>query len=60
MPTLINKEWKPNIGFPTEYGFKARHSPSHMEQAPAKARWANFLDSLGIMPKDRGLYLNNC
>jgi hypothetical protein len=56
LPTLMDNEWKPNIGFPTQSGFKAGRSPSHVEKAPAKAGWVNFIDILGIMPNDKGLY----
>ncbi len=56
LPTLVKKNWKPNVGCPINAGSRTSASLCDQEKATAKASWVNFVEALGLGPEDDGFY----
>jgi hypothetical protein len=56
LPTLVKKEWKPNVGCTINAHVQTDTSLCDQEKASAKASWVNFVAALGLGPEDDGFY----
>ncbi|GAW20872.1 hypothetical protein ANO14919_103840 [Xylariales sp. No.14919] len=56
LPMLLKQEWTPNFAFPL--GLLSTTSPEYAdtEKALARASWVNFVEALGLQPRDNKLY----
>jgi len=56
LPTLVKKQWKPNVGCTINAHAQPDATFCDQEKAPAKASWVNFVEALGLGPEDDGFY----